>query len=71
MLYRQMENQIFLLDIKKLDIEVYNLKEATYYAIVNANPLKTIHIKDKICKLMLVSSNNMRLILNNMIIIWN
>lgn len=62
------ENQIFLLDIKKLDIEVYNLKEATYYAIVNANPLKTIHIKDKICKLMLVSSNNMRLILNNIII---
>lgn len=62
------ENQIFLPDIKKLDIEPYMLKEATYYAIVNVNPLKTIPIKDRVCELMLVSPNNMRMILNNIII---
>lgn len=62
------ENEIFLPDIKKLDMDVYTLEEAACYAIVNANPLKTIIIKDRICKLLLRSPNNMRMILNNIII---
>ena len=62
------ENQMFLPDIQELDIELYILEEAAYYAIANANPLKTIIIKDRVCESMLRSPNNMRKILNNIII---
>ena len=62
------ENQIFLPDVKKLDIDLFLLEEASWYAVVNANPLKTKIIKNRICESILRTPNNMRKILNNIII---
>ena len=62
------EKKIFLPDINGLDINSYALVEAAFYAIVNANPLKTMNLKGRICDLLLKSPNNMRIILNNIII---
>ena len=62
------ENQIFLPDIQNLEKELYRIEEATCYAIVNSNPLKTKILKDRIREFMLRSPNDMRTVLNNIII---
>lgn len=62
------ENQIFLPDVKNLDIDLFLLEEASWYAVVNANPLKTKTIKNRIYESILRNPNNMRKILNNIII---
>ena len=62
------ENQIFLPDVKKIKLNLSFLEEATCYAIVNANPLKILNIKERICKSLLKSPNKTRMILNKIII---
>lgn len=62
------ENEKFLPDVEELDMDLYLLEESSYYAIVNSNPLKTLNIKNKVCKDLLKSPSNMRKILNNIII---
>lgn len=62
------EKEIFLPDINELDVNSHTLVEAAFYAIVNANPLKIMNLKGRICDVLLKSPNNMRTILNNIII---
>lgn len=62
------ENDLYLPDFNKLGVRNNILERAMYYAIANANPLKANNIKNKIRKLMLESPENMREILNKVII---
>lgn len=62
------EKNIYLPDLEELNISPYMLEEVTTYAIVNSNPLKSKQIQDKIKKALLRNPNNMRMVLNKLII---
>ena len=55
-------------DINEICLDERIIKESTYYAVVNANPLNVGGFKSRIEKDMISSPNNMRNVLNNVII---
>ncbi len=62
------EKEIYLPDLRELNISQYILEEVTTYAIVNSNPLKSKKIEHRIKESLLKNPDNMRIILNRIII---